>query len=382
MSRETLFRSNILPIGVRMLLSTGLLAGQLLANDLAPLSDEFDHPSTIADWQRVHLTEQWNADQLEAYDIDTTQPGRMVMMPYTVSWFANYRGPLSFKDVTGDFVITTDVRATGRDGQSIPQAQYSLAGIMIRTPRNITPQTWTPGGENYVFLSLGHGDNGGASYQFEVKTTINSNSTLNLSPSPANNVQLQVARLGPYVITLRREPGQPWVVHRRYLRNDFPATLQVGLVTYTDWLKAQIFTPFVHNSNVLDPPLPPGVNDPNPNISFSPDLIAGFDYARYYRPTLPPHLVGADLANAIAVPDAELLAFLGENANVPANVPALGSGGMAIMAISLVLAFAFVLTRATGSNRRLSTLSTHGPSTRGRRRSKASAGLCGSEDSK
>jgi len=316
-------------------------------NDLALLSDEFDNALSLSQWLRIHETEQWDADQLETYDIDATQPGRLVMMPYTVTWFSNYRGPLSYKNVTGDFVITAEIRATGRDGASIPQAQYSLSGLMIRTPRNITPATWTPGGENYVFLSIGHGDNGGTSYQFEVKTTINSVSTLILSPSPANNATLQIARLGSYVITLRREPSQPWVVHRRYFRSDFPATLQVGMVSYTDWQKVQIFDPFVHNSNVLDPPLPPGVNDPNPGIPYSPDLIGAYEYARFYRPTLPANLVGVDLTNEILVPDSELLAFLGENANQPAPqaVPAVSTWGAMLTVALIVLAAAMTSRR-------------------------------------
>ena len=62
--------------------------------------------------------------------------------------------------------------------------------------------------------------------------------------------------------------------------------------------------------------MPPGV-DPNPGVPFTPDLIAGFDYLRYVRPELPAHLVGLDLTNEGLVPDAELLAFLGQHANVP-----------------------------------------------------------------
>lgn len=303
-----------------VLAGLGRLTPAALADDLAFLTDEFENSATLANWQRVHLVEQWNADQLETYDIDTTRPGRLVMMPYTCTWYQNWRGPLSFKTVTGDVVLTTSAHVTGRDGVSPPRSDFSLAGIMFRTPRNITPQTWTPGGENYVFFSLGHGT-GGLGYQFEVKTTVNSNSTLILQPAPGGAALLQVARLGAYVIVLRRPAGQPWQVHQRYHRPDFPATLQIGLVVYTDWTKTNIFTPFVHNSTVLHPPLPDGVTDPNPNIPFAPDLIADFEYARFYRPTLPPELQGVDLTNATLVPDAMLLSFLGEHANVRAKQP-------------------------------------------------------------
>ena len=63
-------------------------------NDLASLSDEFDADST-GDWQRVNEIENWNADQLQTYDINQTQPGRMVMAPHSVVWYQNWRGERS-----------------------------------------------------------------------------------------------------------------------------------------------------------------------------------------------------------------------------------------------------------------------------------------------
>lgn len=317
----------------------------IAGNDLAVLTDEFADSATLTEWSRVHETEQWFADQLEVYDIDTTRRGRLVMMPYTVTWYQDWRGPLSYKEVTGDFVITTQVEVTGRDGVSIPQAQFSLAGLMMRTPRAITPATWTAGGENYVFFSLGQGNNGGATYQYEHKTTTNSNSVLTLTPAPGPTVILQLARLGEYVILLRREPGQPWVVHHRFHRADLPATLQVGLVAYTDWRKVEIFTPFVHNSTTLVPPLPPGVVDPNPFIPFAPDLIVGFDYARFFRPVLPPELIGVDLTNSVLAPDAELLEFLGEQADVGVPIPTVSQWGAVVLILLLIIAGTLAFAR-------------------------------------
>ena len=328
----------------------GLLAGSLTllsmpatsrANDLALLSDEFDDAATLANWTRVNEEEGWMADDLEVFDINATTPGRMTMMPYTTSWFEDYRGPLVFKEVTGDFVITTDVEVSARDGASVPGigTEYSLAGIMIRTPRDITPQTWTPDGENYIFLSLGYGNAQPPDYQFEVKTTEDGDSTLILAPAPANQAAIQVARLGTSVIVLRREPGQPWVIHNRYERADMPETLQVGLVSYTDWRKVSQFAPFVQNSNVLTDPLPVGVNDPDPGTPFVPDLIASFDYAHYFRPTVPSELAGLDLWDAGQVTDQQLLGFLGENANLAGNaaVPAASSWGIVVLLLSILL---------------------------------------------
>lgn len=294
---------------------------------LLPAGDEFASAATWAQWSSVRAVEQWGPEPVQSWDIDTSTPGHMTLVPETVSWYGDWTGPLAFRLASGDFAITTHVRATGRDGVSVPQADYSLAGVMLRAPRDVTPATWTPGGENYVFLSLGHGASVPAAFQYEVKTTVAGNSMLVLDDAPGPEATLQLARLGPYCIALRREPGGPWAVHRRYTRADLPDTLQAGLVAYTDWNKVQHFDPFVHNQAVLVPPLPPGVTDPRPDVPFAPDLRATFDFARFARLELPPALAGLDLADPVAVPDADLLAFLGEAANVPGPTVSVPAGG-------------------------------------------------------
>ena len=123
-----------------------------------------------------------------------------------------------------------------------------------------------------------------------------------------------MARIDNTVLTLRQIPGQDWVVHQRYSRPDMPDTLQVGLVSYTDWEKASDFDEFFHNSNKLSES---GV-DPTPGEAFNPDLVAGFEFARYVRPQIPTELEGVDLLNGAT--DAQLLSFLGESVNLPGVV--------------------------------------------------------------
>ena len=285
---------------------------RVLANDLCPLSDEFGDPATLADWSRIHEEEEWFADQVEVLDVDTTTPGALTLIPYTVSWYQDWRGPLLYKLVDGDFAVTTSVTVTARDGVSIPASTFSLGGLLIREPRDVTPATWVPDGENYVFLSIGYGNAVPQTFQFEVKTTENSVSTLFLTPAPGPAAEIQTVRIGEYVITLRHEPGDTWRVHRRYHRPDFGSMLQVGMVTYTDWEKCATFVPFDHNSVTITPPLP---GDPSPGTPFTPDAMARFDYVRFQRIELPAHLAGLDLSDPGAVSDAELLAFLGAAAN-------------------------------------------------------------------
>lgn len=287
--------------------STLLIAGTLSVfcgcaraqEDIAALSDEFDNEATAAQWRRVEQVEGWNNNQLELFDINKIYKGQCAMMPYTSSWYQDWRGVLLFKPVKGDFVVTTSVKATGRDGRSAPNAQFSLAGLMIRTPRNITPQTWQPGGENYVFISIGASTKPG-SYSFEHKTTINSVSTLKTIDVNSSEAQLQIARIGSAAILLVRTPQTPWRILERYNRPDMPADLQAGMTVYTDWPGVERVPPRQHNSTVIR--------------NGNPDLGALYDYVRYARPNVPPQLQGRNLANRNEVSDAELLAFLGDAA--------------------------------------------------------------------
>jgi hypothetical protein len=211
-------------------------------DDLCALDDSFDDPATLADWQRLYQVEGWPFDQLETWDINATRAGHMTLMPYTSSWYQDLRGVLVFKAVAGDFVVSTRFQASNRAQTGAPNSLYSLAGLFIRTPRVISdPAQWTPGGENYVFLSAGAASDPGL-YQHEVKTTIDSDSQLTISSAceqgcgPTPVFELRAARLeGGHFILLRRPEGGEWQVHRRFPRSDMPAGLQVGLTTYTDW---------------------------------------------------------------------------------------------------------------------------------------------------
>jgi hypothetical protein len=298
------------------------------ADDLAALSDEFRSPATRTDWQRIHLTEGWGNDPLAVFDIGRQRPGRLLLVPHTSVWFGEWRGELTYKSVTGDFVVTTDIEVSRRGGGGAPNSPYSLAGIMVRAPRTMkSPAQWTPGGQNYVFLSLGSADTPGT-YQHEVKTTVDSVSTLHISPGTPR-AQIQVARIGRHLILLRRPPGGSWVVHRRYSRPDFPATLQTGLTVYTDWPNCERVGAAAQNITVLTngARLPGGTTF----TGADPDLEAAFDYVRFARPQVPTDLADADLSNPAAVSDGQLLAFLGEAAHGPAAAlhlrPAMSGSG-------------------------------------------------------
>lgn len=267
-------------------------------NDLSSLSDEFADPATLKQWFRIYQTEKTDADQLELFDISKTRQGWMVMMPYTSTWYMDYRGVLAYKLVKGNFVVTSNIRVARRNGDGAPQSNYSLAGLMIRTPRQVTPQTWKPGGENYIFLSLGSANKPGT-FQFEVKTTRNSHSNLSVTDANTPTALIQIARIGNEFILLKKAPNSNWNIHQRYRRTDMPKELQVGLTVYTDYRTASRMQPAQQNTRVIK--------------QGRPDLVAGFDYVRFKRPEIPPHLTGKSFSNLKEVPDSELLQFLGNN---------------------------------------------------------------------
>ena len=268
---------------------------------LADATDDFSNPDTLSQWERVYQREGWGFSQLESFDINTTRSGWMTMMPYTSSWYGEYRGVLAFKQITGDFVVTTRVATTNRSGTGAPTGLYSLAGIMVRTPRDITPSTRPAGGENYIFLASGAADTPGT-YQTEVKTTVGSQSTLEIEAGSSEMI-IRVARYGGAFILLIADGGGAFRVHRRFSRGDMPEALQVGLTCYTDWSNVEALTPDVHNVTQI--------TDGNPG------LIAQFDYVNYESIALPENLSGLDLMDANQVSDAELLSFLGTLPGAP-----------------------------------------------------------------
>ena len=57
----------------------------------------------------MYQTEGWGNNQLERFVIDLSSAGKLVMVPYTSTWYRDYRGVLVYKEVSSDFVVTTDL---------------------------------------------------------------------------------------------------------------------------------------------------------------------------------------------------------------------------------------------------------------------------------
>ena len=296
-----------------LLLSIFFLIETNLQAQIQLLNDEFDDASTLSNWQNINDSEGWNASHLEAHDINTTEAGKLYMLPWTTAWYQERRSTLLFKTVSGDFVFSTRVSATNRMGTSYPSSNFSLAGPMIRTAKNFTNGSagWQANEENHVFLSIGRASGAGTAPHFEVKSTTNSSSSLQITPiNTYLDTEIRLARINGYVICLYKLPGGDWIINNRYDRSDMPSAVQVGLVAYTDWDKLNTYTYNFANANTINANLNPDPSS-NPNAPFNPDLRATFDYARFDSVSLPPSLAGLNLSNPSLVSDNDLLAFLG-----------------------------------------------------------------------
>lgn len=277
------------------------------ADDLAPLSDEFDNAATIGNWQDIVEVEGWQVPSHEEADIDTTEPGRFHIVPSANTWFNNLRGLLFFKEIEGDFIATTRVRVLSRhnpsDPTEVPNRSFSLTGIFAHAPRSTvqaapdpytTAAVWPPGDfgsdyvpntENYLFLSYGTAGNPGTR-QFEIKATRNSDSRLYYDDNGINQGEteawLQMVRVGDTFVCLRKHSaGGDWIVENRYPNANHPlpvigTTLQVGITAYTDWPTAEPYwlggIEDMYHFNYA----PPGGG--------TPDLISQVDYLRFRRP--------------------------------------------------------------------------------------------------
>lgn len=332
-----------------------ILATTACADTLQPLGDEFENPATFSRWQDIDEVEGWGVSTDEAADIAITTPGHFRIVPKSMGWFAHLRGVLFFKEVTGDFIVTTKLRVLSRHNPAnpleVPNRFYSLTGIFIHEPRPFITQAapspyrtdavwppaafgsdYVPNTENYIFLSYGTAGNPGTR-QFEIKATRNSSSLLYFNSTginqASNEAWMQVVRVGNTVVCLRKytENGA-WIVENRYPNPDHPfpafgATLQVGLTAYTDWENGMAY-----NSGGVQTSY--WANYAAPTVG-NPDLISEVDYLRMQRP--PAELTEAVLqamatsynpaGNFTANPPILLSAspvaapHLGDNANIP-----------------------------------------------------------------
>jgi len=283
----TLFSlSALAPVGV---------AAQQAPRAPATLTDEFNDPATLSRWQWHHRVEGWPDLTRKVAIEPRTEGGVLRLEPATSGWYEDWHAPFLFQEVTGDFDVTVRLKISGR-ASDLPTRTWSLAGLMARQPRKVTPATWSAGGEDWVFITTGIGARPAFSV-VETKTTVDSRSHLELLPACGGWIELRTVRTGAAFVLLSRCPGAEWQVRARFDRPDLPATLQVGIAAYTDWdsMQARFGQDGAAQFNVA------GVPDGHP------DLVVLADYIRFRAPT---PTSGKPLTDA-TVSDAEVVRRIG-----------------------------------------------------------------------
>jgi len=83
---------------ISCLLLSYLLTNPLATSQIQLHNDEFSDSNTLsANWLNINEVEQWDAEHLELFDINTSTAESLHMMPWTSSWFQDYKGTLLFK---------------------------------------------------------------------------------------------------------------------------------------------------------------------------------------------------------------------------------------------------------------------------------------------
>lgn len=201
-------------------------------NDLAQHNTVFNDPLVLERWSSLHI-EGWPDRWHELRFEEENGQRHLLIQPKVSSWYEDIIGGFLYQPVTGNFEVTARVKASGNQGPT-PIRSFSLGGLMVRAPREVIANRFDPGKENWLFLTTGTVDRPGEP-QFEVKTTMNSISTLRSYPAQTGWVDLRIVRLRELFTLLYRYIGGEWTYLDQWVRPDLPQTVQVGLIAYTDW---------------------------------------------------------------------------------------------------------------------------------------------------
>jgi hypothetical protein len=261
-------------------------------DDLAALSDEFDNPGTLGNWKSLSGAEGW-PNRVEKLDVNATSAGHLYVVPRSGAWWAGYHGVYFFKEVKGDFAITTRVKVTGRSGGE-PTKIWTISGLLVRAPADAKiPREQRK--ENWIYLMTGRGP--GEGRVFDAKSTLDSINAWDVTPAQPGWYELRIARAGTLFIAMCRPDGGDWMLRKRIFREDLPETLQAGVNVTSDFKLSSSMPAAKYNAELF-----PGTS--------SPDSVTTFDFVRFSRlagtPELRRKLAGKEV---VAVNDADLLAL-------------------------------------------------------------------------
>jgi len=252
--------------------------------DLASLSDEFDSDASLKGWKTLSETEGL-PNRVESVEI---AGGNLSIVPRSGAWWAGYHGIYLFKEVKGDFAITTRVKVTGRTAEE-PTRIWTISGLLVR--KAVDAQS-PPGDvkENWIYVMTGRGPE--AARVVDAKSTVANSNQWDITPAQPGWYELRVARLGPLFVILVRPDGGAWSVRKRIFREDFPESLQAGINVTSDFDVSVTMPASKYNSQLFP--------------ESKTDGLTKFDYVRFARVDKTP-LADREL---LRIPDEELLELL------------------------------------------------------------------------
>ncbi len=260
---------------------------------IAHLSDEFSSADGLNGWTRLFQTEGWSEDPFNLIDVENDG---LSITPSTSTWWNNYIGGMLYKEVTGDFIVTSYLNVEGTGANPFPVSDYSLAGLMLRVPQvegYNAAVDFVDGQQNYYDAILGNTTSSGTTPSILRNNTVDGSSSSLITTVSSWELELRIARVGNQVVTMFREPSENWVVIEVFTR-DLPATLQVGMVAVSDYGTASSFPSQTHN---------------NTNLEGNHDLTTTVDFVRFRRPIGTTGLEGT----LHLLSDSDLISILGED---------------------------------------------------------------------
>jgi len=253
-------------------------------DDVASLSDEFESAASLKNWKNLSDAEGWpnRIDTMEATG------GNLSIVPRSGAWWAGYHGIYLFKEIKGDFAVTTRVKVTGRTTEE-PSRIWTISGLLLRKAgdRETARENLK---ENWIYVMTGRGPQ--TERVIDAKSNLDSVNQWDITPAKAGWHELRLARLGPLFVALVRPEGGAWEVRKRIVREDLPETLQAGINVTSDFDVSRTMPASKYNAELV----------PESKI----DGVTMFDYVRFARISAP-QLAGREL---LRIPDTELLSIL------------------------------------------------------------------------
>lgn len=181
---------------------------------ISMLSDDFESGA---------LDPSWKLFRDDIVDMEVSAGALHITPMFLQQWFNMQQGMFIYKNVSGDFKVTTTARAR-KDSEPAMAADgiVEMGGLMARKDVPLG------GGmqEDYVFVAVG---SDGAQTVIETKSTNNGMSFYMGPAFPSGDAELRVCRVGDTFYLYQREVGQTvWVEAASHQRPDMPATVQVG----------------------------------------------------------------------------------------------------------------------------------------------------------